>query len=324
MFKWKKKGLIWAPSLENQWAQEYGQNPNALVLDDRIRIYFSSRKKSVSSGGYISYIFFVDVEKDNPSKIIAIYDTPVLNPSGLGETGSFDEFGTMPGSLLYDKEKDEVSLYYVGWSRSSTVPYKWANGLAISKDKGVTFTKVSREPIISSTYHPPHLQACPRVFNLEDNKWAMWYAAGLEWFDYENRLNPIYVLMHATSNDGVHWDLSGKQAIQSAVNKECQSSASLIKIGDMYHMFFSYRDVVPNKDQHKQYRVGYASSKDLINWDRDDSKAGIDVSDSGWDSEAVCYPHVVNVGEKIYMFYSGNQFGSAGFGYAELEQSSRT
>jgi predicted GH43/DUF377 family glycosyl hydrolase len=67
------------------------------------------------------------------------------------------------------------------------------------------------------------------------------------------------------------------------------------------------------------YRLGYAFSKDLVNWTRDDSKAGIDVSKGGWDSDMICYPHIVKVENKYIMFYNGNGFGKSGFGYAELE-----
>ena len=64
--------------------------------------------------------------------------------------------------------------------------------------------------------------------------------------------------------------------------------------------------------------MGYAESYDLVNWIRDDSKAGIEASNEGWDSEMVCYPHVVEVEGKYFMFYCGNGFGQGGFGYAEL------
>ena len=40
MFKWKKKGQIWAPSLQNEWAKEYGQNPNALILMIEQNLFF--------------------------------------------------------------------------------------------------------------------------------------------------------------------------------------------------------------------------------------------------------------------------------------------
>ena len=66
------------------------------------------------------------------------------------------------------------------------------------------------------------------------------------------------------------------------------------------------------------YRIGYASSLDLINWVRDDSKAGIDISEEGWDSEMISYPHVFELDGKTFMAYLGNQVGRQGFGLAQL------
>lgn len=68
------------------------------------------------------------------------------------------------------------------------------------------------------------------------------------------------------------------------------------------------------------YRIGCAESADMLSWSRDDSKAGIAPSVSGWDSDMVCYPHVVRVGDRHLMFYCGNGFGASGFGVAELEE----
>ena len=248
-----------------------------------------------------------------------MHDKPILNTTGKGEPGCFDEFGTMPGSVLWREDIQEMWLYYVGWQRSNTLPYMWANGLAISKDRGVTFEKVREGPIVSSVYKYPYLHACPRVFNYGENNWFMWYASGVEWYECENRLNPIYVIMPAKSNDGLHWQLSEQPCIPPVYSKECQSGASVLEYGGLYHMFFSYRNVATLRDEQKQYRIGHAWSENLTDWHRDNSQAGLDVSLSGWDSEAVCYPHVVRVDDKTYMFYSGNKFGCSGFGYAELE-----
>jgi hypothetical protein len=69
-------------------------------------------------------------------------------------------------------------------------------------------------------------------------------------------------------------------------------------------------------DKNAQYRAGYAVSLDGIHWDRNDADAGIDVSDTGWDSEAIAYPYCIKIRDKIVMFYNGNGFGKTGFGYA--------
>jgi hypothetical protein len=45
---------------------------------------------------------------------------------------------------------------------------------------------------------------------------------------------------------------------------------------------------------------------------------GIDVAESGWDSEMISYPHVFELDGEIYMAYLGDQVGRYGFGLAKL------
>ena len=66
------------------------------------------------------------------------------------------------------------------------------------------------------------------------------------------------------------------------------------------------------------YRIGYASSVDMINWNRRDEMAGMSVSESGWDSEMVNYPHVFMLDGETYMLYQGNEMGRSGIGLAKL------
>ena len=49
------------------------------------------------------------------------------------------------------------------------------------------------------------------------------------------------------------------------------------------------------------------------------SAAGISVSASGWDSEALEYPHVFDHAGARYLLYNGNGYGKTGFGLALLE-----
>lgn len=66
--------------------------------------------------------------------------------------------------------------------------------------------------------------------------------------------------------------------------------------------------------------MGYAESDDGMNWVRKDEEIGLDVSDQGWDDQAVCYAAVVDLGGQEYMFYNGNGFGETGFGVAVREE----
>ena len=84
-------------------------------------------------------------------------------------------------------------------------------------------------------------------------------------------------------------------------------------------MFFCYRRSEDYRSRANGYRIGYASSTDLNTWSRDDSRAGIDVSDAGWDAEMISYPHVFELDGKTYLAYLGNQVGRDGFGLAVLD-----
>ena len=40
------------------------------------------------------------------------------------------------------------------------------------------------------------------------------------------------------------------------------------------------------------------------------------MSEKGWDSDAVCYPCILEHDGHLYMLYNGNNYGITGFGYA--------
>lgn len=312
MFKWKKHGLIFSPNNTHNWMYSHAQCPFVLDFGSFIRVYFSTREDYVN-GMSRSYGGFVDLNRNNLKEIINIASEPLMNYGGIGE---FDEFGSMPNSIV--KNGDEYYLYYCGWSRNMSTPYSWEIGFAKGED-AKRFTKVGKGPIIGPTMHEPYLHACPIVYKFAENDWHMFYISGIKWIPYGEKMESQYLLMHATSTDGINWVRDAKSIIPTKVENESQTSAAIIHLDGKYHMFFCYRygtDFRQVKD--RGYRIGYAYSTDFVNWTRDDDKAGIDVSEEGWDSEMVAYPHIAKIDDKYYMFYCGNNFGREGFGVAEL------
>jgi hypothetical protein len=125
----------------------------------------------------------------------------------------------------------------------------------------------------------------------------------------------------AVSDDGINWKKEGRDLIEIELEEdECQASPDVIYHEGKYHMFFCYRYSLGYRGKEKGYRIGYASSTDALNWIRDDSQAGIDVSTEGWDSEMISYPHVFELDGRIYILYLGNGVGREGFGLAEAEK----
>jgi hypothetical protein len=84
-------------------------------------------------------------------------------------------------------------------------------------------------------------------------------------------------------------------------------------------MFFSYRSISNYKKGNGCYKIGYAYSKDMYNWTRNDKLTNITKSNFGWDSDMISYPNVFEYKGKIYMLYQGNGMGKSGFGIAVLE-----
>jgi predicted GH43/DUF377 family glycosyl hydrolase len=245
---------------------------------------------------------------------VKVSDQPILK---LGELGTFDEFGTYPVSVI--RHNNELRAYYAGWTRCESVPFNVAIGYAVSVDDGVTFNKVGQGPVLSYSVDEPFILSGPKV-RIFNNQWYLFYIAGKKWVLDNDKPEPVYRIRMATSTDGIHWEKHNKDLIETNVEEdEAQASPDVFFYEGMYHMFFCYRYSKGYRSKEKGYRIGYASSVDLINWVRDDTKAGIDVSNEGWDSEMISYPHVFELDGKVYMLYLGNQVGRHGFGLAKLE-----
>lgn len=316
MFRWRKLGRVFNPQdyAGRPWMSEFAQAPSTLVFDDFVRVYFSCRPPPDANGQYISYSAFVDLDRKDLRRVIRVADAPILSPGGLGE---FDEFGAYPVSVARDG--DLVRAYYAGWTRCESVPFNVAIGMAVSRDGGVTFQKAGPGPVLGYTPDEPFVLSGPKIRRFGD-EWRLFYIAGRRWKRDGDRTEPVYKIRMATSGDGVTWTRHNRDLIESRLEiDEAQASPDVIWASGRYHMFFCYRYSLNYRGKAFGYRIGYASSPDLMTWSRDDSRAGIDVSETGWDSEMVSYPHVFNVDGRTYMAYLGDQVGRYGFGLAELE-----
>lgn len=316
MFRWKKLGKIFDPlQVEGRsWLKEFAQGPSVLIFDHHIRVYFSCRPPADEFGQYVSYSAFVDLDRKNLFNIIKASKTPILE---LGKTGDFDEFGVYPVSVIRDKH--DIVAYYGGWTRCESTPFNVAIGIAKSKDEGTTFHRLGRGPVLSYSPDEPFVISGPKIRNFND-KWYLWYIAGKKWILHKNRPEPVYKIRMASSYNGIDWQKSGKDLIASKLeDDEAQASPDVIYANGKYHMFFCYRYSTDFRGKERGYRIGYACSDDLISWNRDDDKVGISVSNEGWDSEMISYPHVFELDGNYYMLYLGNQVGRYGFGLAILE-----
>lgn len=316
MFRWTKLGKVFTPQevAGRSWLKEFAQAPATLMFADFVRVYFSCRPSADANGQYVSYSAYVDLDRADLFRVLRVAEQPILALGGLGE---FDEFGTYPVSVIRDGS--EVRAYYGGWTRCESVPFNVAIGMATSRDEGKTFSKAGNGPVLSYSPNEPFVLSGPKIRQF-NGVWYLWYIAGRKWKMVDGRAEPVYKIRMASSSDGIHWTRHDQDLIPSRIEEdEAQASPDVFHANGRYHMFFCYRYSSRYRGKENGYRIGYAWSTNLTDWMRDDTKAGIDVSDSGWDDEMVSYPHVFALDGRTYLAYLGNQVGRHGFGLAVLD-----
>ena len=300
--KWEKKGLIYGPGKDIDWAVDSFLQPTPLVLADRIRVFGGMR-----DANGVSRIGYVDLDCHNPSVVLGVSKKPVLD---IGNPGFFDDNGVVPCAVVV--RDDKVYMYYAGYQLATKVRFVAYSGLAISNDNGNTFTRYKTVPIIERAPGEELFRAIHSIIYV-DGVWKVYYGAGNRYVPGEKKTLPLYNIRYAESADGLTFPSTEGRVILSFEADEYRVGRPYVFYrGGTYHMFFGYSTGTIS------YKLTYASSKDGINWHRDDAALGLDFSADGFDSEMMAYPSVVCVDGVFYLFYNGNDYGKHGFGYAQL------
>lgn len=208
--------------------------------------------------------------------------------------------------------EDHWRMYYTGWGFKGEGT-TWACGLAESHDAGVTWKRVSDEPIIPREPKGSFDDggACvPHVLKVGD-KWMMWYTA--------MKIIPSRQSIHlclATSDDGVHWTKSDKNPVISddfttGPNRNVSSRCHVRYDDGVFRLWYSHAK--------PDYRIRYAESLDGAEWEHSPIHLALDASKEGWDSKMVEYPTIDIVDGKWRLWFCGNGFGSVGYADGVIE-----
>lgn len=301
---WKKLGLVYNAAGESDWAFSHARIPTSIVLDQhRIRVYLGFLDR-----GQVGRIGFVDLDARDPQHVLRVSETPVLD---IGRPGTFDDNGVQPSCVI--AHQDKLLLYYTGWQLGVKVRYFMFDGLAISEDGGETFSRYSQAPVLDRSDHELFVRSIPHVL-LDGDVWKMWYIAGDKWIEANGKQRPSYNMRYLESRDVFNWDKHGTVCMNPADDDEFGFGRPFVmKEGGTFKMWYSIRSKA------RGYRLGYAESPDGKAWIRKDDEVGIDVSESGWDSEMICFSSIQKTRSGTYMFYNGNNYGKTGFGVALLK-----
>lgn len=312
---WHKLGRVYIPDAQHPLAKSHAQVPVVLHLPEqsRLRVYFASRDEEGRSRP-----FYIELEDQPPFAQVTPLQGPLLELGGLG---TFDDSGIIPSWVI--EHQGEIWLYYIGWNVRNTIPYHNSVGLAISRDGGVSFERYSEGPLWDRGVQEPHFSGTSCVLK-EDGVWRNWYLSCTKWVSHQGQIEPNYHLKYAESSDGIHWQREGKVAIDFADEAEAGvvKASVLGNSKEGFEMWFAHRNLAGYRsDPANSYRIGYATSSDGVTWTRQTSRVdpAVNVSEQGWDSQMVGYPHVIELNGKRYLFYNGNGFGETGIGVCEWQ-----
>ncbi len=149
----------------------------------------------------------------------------------------------------------------------------------------------------------------------------MWYNGGGSWRNFNMREHPVYMIKYFESSDFANLGKDGALCFDFKKDDEYgMAKPFVVKDKGMFKMFYSIRYLS------KGYRIEYAESNDGKCWIRKDEVVGIDTSSSAWHSGIICYPSILEVHGKTYLFYNGNYLnsisakGKMSIGYAVLKE----
>lgn len=296
---WEKLGQVFEMYEIHPMLRTHASNPLAVHLtDDVYRVYFSGRDVENKSS-----VGFADVDIIQ-LRTINVCTKPIIQ---YGNEGSFCSHGISIGNIYQQSNKSYI--LFMGWSITNNEHWRGDVGRIELLDKDTmtmnpedAFLGIDSEDKISLSY--PFVMHHQGVFK-------MWYGSTITWHAENEEM--IHVIKYATSADGEKWNRKGI-AVPYELGVAQAFSRPIVLINENgYHMWYSYRSGDGTK-----YRIGYSHSNDGVKWERNHDKVGIDVSETGWDSEMICYPFVFEHKGERYMLYNGNSYGQSGFGLAKF------
>jgi hypothetical protein len=299
---WEKHGLVFDTRRDGVggWMAHSALTPTPYRLDgDTLRIFAGFR-----DGEGVSRIGYVDVSADEPTRVLGVSATPVLD---VGRPGCFDDHGVILGDVV--ATPGGLYLFYVGFQRVARAKFLAFTGLAISHDGGQAFGRVQDTPILDRAPGRSMIAAVHSAIR-ENGQWRLWYAAGDDWETIDGAPYPRYHIRHLAAADLSQLPTVDDTCLLPRGSEYRIGRPRVYRTGDGYVMYFTRGNTTG------EYFPGVAFSADGTHWRRDDDALGLSLSATGFDSRVICYPTLIRQRERMLMFYNGNDMGVDGFGVA--------
>lgn len=292
---WRDLGVVFSGDGRRNWMVSHGYVPTALLLPDRIRVF-----AAFWDADRIGRVGHVDLERGDPRVVMGYSSEPVLD---RGKPGAFDEHGTTPMAVV--AEGDVLRLYYAGWQRCTTMRYRLFTGLAISRDGGASFARITDTPVLGPT--AGHRLVRTGFIAKDGPVWRAWLAQSDAMIEVGGKSTPCYGLFHAQSADGIAWPVDAVPCLAHGQDGIFGYGRSAIWWdGRGYHGMLSVR-------RPGGYRIEYARSLDGVAWSAPANDGYALLPPHAGDRQGeTMFPSVVNIEGVLYAFYNGDGFGRDG------------
>lgn len=307
---WEKLGRVYCPDGTSDWAKIGFMTPVPLqVSQDVIRVFGGLR-----DAGGISRIGWIDVARDDPTRVLDVAETPCLD---LGAPGMFDDNGVILGDLIA-MPNGRLRMYYVGFQLVQKAKFLAYTGVAESKDGGHSFTRLQPTPVLDRAPNALFINALHSIAAI-DGGYRAWISCGTHWQHIAGKDYPQYNCWTLTSPDGIRFDMT-------------TATPTLDVRGDEYRIGRPRANRLPDGSWEmrvstdtlsKQYACHLARSDDGVTWDRSDHVELPRGGAGDWDGDMTCYPARIDTDHgESYLFFNGNNMGETGVGVAVLRDGS--
>lgn len=303
---WVKKGLIFCPNGELDWAFDSFMTPCPWQKDDdTIRLYGGMRD---AKG--ISRIGWIDTDIDNPANIKGVSEEPALN---IGSAGMFDDNGVILGDII-EVSESELRMYYVGFQLVEKAKFLAFTGLAISNDGGNSFKRHSVTPVLDRCPKGPFIGAIHSITRLPDGTYRAWLSRGFDWQTIDGQTYPCYDCWTIKSDSGLKFDNHDAHQIIKPTGHEYRIGRPRAnQRPDGSWELRATSDTITK--QYQSYRFISSDGENFIRTDDVELPRG---APGDWDHGMTCYPsHFERSDGTRYLFYNGNDMGRSGVGFAE-------
>lgn len=301
--RWEKLGLVFDAKkyANNDWFANSALTPQPFRLNEKVvRVYAGFRDAAGTSR-----IGWVDIDSEKPESILRVSKSPVLD---VGRNGCFDDNGVILGDVV--DTPDGIHLFYVGFQLVNKAKFLAFSGVAVSTDGGDSFRRLSEAPILDRADQQNMIGAI-HTARYDGGIWRLWFARGNDWEIINGVPYPQYHICYVETKNLLDIPRSAVSCVKPQYPEYRIGRPKVYRVADGSYVMYATKGTISGG-----YTPSFFRSPDGIRWERDDSQLGISSSETGWDSETLCYPALIQNGRETLMIYNGNKMGVDGFGAA--------